>query len=127
MAFVTKAQPGSEARFVTMLEYDPDKNPEGPSEELMRKAESLGLRIVQVVCLDDPDQEQGVPVTFDAMISVMPRAGDLIVLENSRVCKVVLAQFITVPERNAAGKLESVYLYPIIVAQLGPPEELPLF
>ena len=57
-----------------MLEYDPDKIPEEPSEELMRKAESLGFRMVQVVCLD-PDQEQGVPVTFDAMISIMASAG----------------------------------------------------
>ena len=108
-----------------MLEYDPEKIPEEPSEELMRKAESLGFRMVQVACLD-PDEEQGVPVTFDAMISVMPRAGDLIVLENGRVCKVVMAQFNTITERNAAGKLESVHLCPVIVAQLGPPEELPL-
>jgi hypothetical protein len=109
-----------------MLEYDPDIIPEEPSEELKRKAESLGCHMVQVVCLD-PDREQGVPVTFYAMISVMPRAGDLIELENGRVCKVVLAQFTTIPERNAAGKLESVYLCPVIVAQLGPSEELPLF
>ena len=109
-----------------MLEYDPDMIPEEPSEELKRKAESLGCHMVQVVCLDDPDQEQGVPVTFDAMISVMPRAGDLIELEGGRVCKVVMAQFTAVPERNAAGKLESVYLRPVIVAQLGPSEE-PLF
>jgi hypothetical protein len=109
-----------------MLEYDPDNIPEEPSEELKRKAESLGCHMVQVVCLD-PDQEQGVSVTFYAMISVMPRADDLIELENGRVCKVVLAQFKTIPQRNAAGKLESVYLCPIIVAQLGPLEELPLF
>jgi hypothetical protein len=109
-----------------MLEYDPDKIPEEPSEESKRKAESLGFRMIQVVCLD-PDVEQGVPVTFAAMISIMPRAGDLIELEGGRVCKVVMAQFTAMPERNAAGKLESVYLRPVIVAQLGPPEDLPLF
>ena len=108
-----------------MLEYDPAKIPEEPSEESRRKAESLGFRMVQVACLD-PDKVLGVPVTFAAMISIMPRAGDLIELEGGRVCKVVMAQFTAMPERNAAGKLESVYLRPVIVAMLEP-EEVSLF
>lgn len=52
------------------------------------------------------------PLTFNAMISVMPRAGDWIVLEDERVCEVERAYFNTVAERNEAGKLGSIFLYP---------------
>lgn len=109
-----------------MLEYDPDKTPDEPSDELIEKAESLGLRIVQVIC-SDPDKEQGSGVTFNAMLSVMPRAGDLIVLENKRVCEVNRAYFTTIAERNASGKIESILLHPIIFAVLRRPKESPPF
>jgi hypothetical protein len=63
------------------LNYDPDGIPEFNQEEANR-AKELGLIMVCIIC--DERESDGVPVSFIAYVSVIPRLGD------GSICKVTL-------------------------------------
>lgn len=63
------------------------------SEEMISKAEELGWPIVRIICDDKAADGSSSSVSFAAITQFLPRAGDVIQLEDGKACIVKNAFF----------------------------------
>jgi hypothetical protein len=87
------------------INYDPDARP-NPDPAMIREAARLGRQIVHVLC-DEPEAKVGdhTGVSFFAIVSFIPRAGDRIILEDGKVCGVRVVDFKVESRKAAEGTL----------------------
>lgn len=105
-----------------LINFDPDDTPT-VTDEMARLAAERGIHPVHVIC-DEPNAKVGDAggVSFMALVSFIPRAGDRIVLEDGRRCEVRRVVYKVVTEKNAAGKAQCINLVPNVVAVLSEKE-----
>ena len=99
-----------------MIEYGPDKMPEIPSE-LVQTALALRMQVITVFCTkkelirDDPGS-----VSFVAMVSSIPRIGEVLTLEDGRRCLVKLVNWDVRVGHGETGKAKLITLAPTVLA-----------
>ena len=98
------------------INYDPDAIPE-ITREMLEEADQFRLHPVHVIC-DEAGAQVGdaAGVSFIALVSFLPRAGDRITLTDGSTCEVKRTYFKVAQRNNDAGRIASIHLIPTLVA-----------
>ena len=85
--------------------------------EMLADAKAFGYQSIQVHCREPVAKTGGhTEVSFLALSHDVPRKGDEIWLEDSRMCEVTTVSFKVSKIRDASGHLRSTILVPTVAA-----------
>lgn len=94
-----------------MLNYDPDGAP-SIDPVAVSEARKLGLTPVHIIC-DEPEAEVGDDgaVSFFGFVTFVPRKGELIELEDGKLCRVkdVIHKAVAAKEFDAVVLMPNIY------------------
>ncbi len=83
---------------------------------MLEEATRLRMHLVNIVC-DDGPEDDAASMSFLAIVSSIPRIGEIVELQDDKRCKVYNVLHRAVPRKGGDGKIIAVMLVPTVAAR----------